>query len=166
MTIRKAVPDDLDKLLSIYAYAREQMRLSGNPDQWKDCHPSLEVITNDIRCGNCYVITENCEEEIAGVFAFIIGEEPTYKRIEDGHWPNNDAYGTIHRIASNGKRKGVFRSCIHFCEAKAANIRVDTHERNYVMQHLLESSGYQKCGRIYVSDGSPRIAYQKVISYD
>lgn len=30
MYIRKTTPDDLQQVLSIYAYAREQMRLSGN----------------------------------------------------------------------------------------------------------------------------------------
>ena len=30
------------------------------------------------------------------------------------------------------------------------------------MQHILEKNGFVSCGTIYVADGSPRIAYQKV----
>lgn len=45
-------------------------------------------------------------------------------------------------------------------------MRIDTHERNLIMQHLLEENSYQKCGRIYVADGSPRIAYQKEVKGD
>lgn len=161
MNIRKASLKDVDKILAIYQYAREQMRLGGNPGQWGSTYPSLELIQNDISHGNCYVMDE--EEEIHGGFAFILGDDPTYQRIEDGAWLNGDDYGTIHRIAGDGKRKGIFDYCTCFCEKKVSNIRIDTHERNLIMQHLLEKNGYQKCGRIYVADGSPRIAYQKVV---
>ena len=42
MKIRKSTPEDIKQILSIYAYARSQMKRSGNPDQWKDHYPSLE----------------------------------------------------------------------------------------------------------------------------
>lgn len=162
MTIRRAIFEDINKILAIYVYAREQMRLSGNPDQWGFHYPPPEIVKKDIENGNSYVIIDE-EDEICAVFVFIIGEDPTYKTIENGSWLNNDAYGTIHRVAGSGKQKGVFRVCLQYCEAKMQNVRVDTHENNRIMQHLLESSGYQKCGRIYVADGSPRIAYQKKV---
>ena len=162
MTIRKATFEDLDQILAIYAYAREQMRLSGNPSQWGVHYPSLEIVQKDIENGNSYVIIDG-EDEICAVFVFIIGEDPTYKNIENGNWLNDDAYGTIHRVAGSGKQKGVFRHCLAYCESKMQNVRVDTHEKNRIMQHLLESNGYQKCGTIYVADGSPRIAYHKKV---
>lgn len=161
MAIRKAQLNDIDRIAAVYEYARIKMRLSGNPDQWGTKYPALEMIRKDVLQGNSYVVEEG--NEIVGVFAFIPGEDPTYKRIEEGAWLNEDAYGTLHRIAGNGKRKGIFRESIRFCETLAANVRVDTHEQNLIMQHLLEENGYQKCGRIYVEDGSPRIAYQKEI---
>lgn len=161
MTIRKAALEDIDKILDIYQYAREQMRLSGNPNQWGQKHPSVEIVQKDILNGNSYVIAK--EDEIYGVFAFIVGEDPTYRRIENGAWLNNEPYGTLHRVASSGKRKGILQFCLAFCETKAPNVRVDTHECNRIMQHLLECSGYQRCGTIYVADGSPRIAYQKKV---
>lgn len=162
MDIRKAALRDMEKILAIYQYAREQMRLGGNPDQWGTEYPSPELIQRDISRGNSYVVEEG--EEIYGVFAFIPGNDPTYQRIEDGAWLNEEDYGTIHRIAGSGKRKGIFHACTCFCEKKASNIRIDTHERNLIMQHLIEKNGYHKCGRIYVEDGSPRIAYQKEVS--
>ena len=39
MKIRKSTPEDIKQILSIYAYARSQMKRSGNPDQWKDHYP-------------------------------------------------------------------------------------------------------------------------------
>ncbi len=165
MNIRKATTDDIRQILQIYAYARTQMKRSGNPGQWKDSYPALEIIEQDIQNGTSYVIEDTAqaeaESEIAAVFVLIHGDDPTYRRIENGSWLNHEPYAAVHRIASSGKRKGILRCCLSFCEARAANIRIDTHADNHIMQHLLESSGYCKCGRIYVADGSPRIAYQK-----
>lgn len=157
--IRKTQLKDLKKVMEIYGYARERMRLSGNPNQWKDKHPAEEIIVNDIKNGNSYVYER--EGEICGVFSFIIGEDPTYKVI-DGQWLNDDKYGTIHRLASNGIAVGTFVKCLLFCESKITNIRIDTHEDNKIMIRLIESSGFTRCGIIHVADGSPRIAYQKV----
>lgn len=165
MKIRNSALNDLDNILSIYAYAREQMRLSGNPDQWGENNPSLETVKNDILNRNSYVILDDDNTGIIAVFAFIPGDDPTYQRIENGCWLNHDDYWTIHRIASSGKKRGIFRCCMQFCESMAANIRIDTHSCNHTMQHLLESYGFQKCGQIYVADGSPRIAYQKEILF-
>ncbi len=162
MTIRKAVLGDINQILAIYAHAREQMRLLGNPDQWGDSNPAVSVVENDIKTGSSYVMAE--DDEIYGVFALVIGTEPTYERIEDGAWLNDAPYATIHRVAGSGKQKGIVRHCLSFCESNIPNIRIDTHACNYIMQHLLESSGYQRCGIIYVADGSPRIAYQKTVN--
>jgi hypothetical protein len=51
---------------------------------------------------------------------------------------------------------------LHYCESQIGNIRIDTHKDNVIMQHILESHYYTKCGTIYADDGMPRIAYQKV----
>ena len=161
MIIRRSTLDDVDTILSIYEYARQQMRLSGNPNQWSEDYPSEEIVRNDILNGNSYLIVDG--DTIGGVFVFIIGEDPTYMRIEDGSWLNGDPYGTIHRIAGNGRMPGIFRICLKYCESRISNIRIDTHRQNQIMQHLIESSGFQKCGWIYVADGSERIAYQKVV---
>ena len=39
---------------------------------------------------------------------------------------------------------------------------LDTHEANGPMRHKLEKNGFTYCGIIYVEDGTPRRAYQKV----
>ena len=98
---------------------------------------------------------------ICGTFAFIIGDDPTYRILEHGHWLNQAPYGTIHRLASSGSVKGIFSTCLAWCLAQIPNIRIDTHQDNLVMQHLLEKNGFHKCGIIYVEDNSPRLAYQK-----
>ncbi len=159
MKIRKANPEDLPTLEQLYENARERMKRSGNPHQWGDTHPPLENLIRDCEKGDSYVVTE--KEEIVGAFAFITGEDPTYKEIE-GAWINDRPYGTIHRSASNGRAKGVMSFIIDYCKDIIPNIRIDTHADNKIMRHILEKQGFTKCGVIYVSDGSPRLAYQKV----
>ena len=112
-----------------------------------------------IRGGCLYV--EEAEGKPAGVFAFLLGPEPNYERI-DGAWRNSLPYGTIHRVASDGRVPGFFGRCMEFCKKQTANLRIDTHEENKVMRHLIEKSGFAECGIIRVEDGSPRIAYQYV----
>ncbi len=43
-----------------------------------------------------------------------------------------------------------------------SNFRIDTHNDNKIMQHVIEKNGFIRCGIIYVKDGSPRIAYEKI----
>ena len=47
-------------------------------------------------------------------------------------------------------------------EQMGNNLRADTHEKNRSMRKMLENNGFTKCGTIYVEDGTPRVAYQKV----
>lgn len=160
MIIRPAVPDDFEKILEIYAYAREQMRAAGNASQWGDDKPSPETVREDIEKNQAYVILHR--GEICGVFAFIIGEDPTYRVIEAGAWPNEEPYGTLHRIAGNGQVKGILAAALSFCGDKINNIRIDTHDDNKIMLHLLEKYEFLRCGYIYVEDGSRRIAFQSI----
>ena len=158
MTIRKTTLADLAEVMDTYANAREQMAAAGNP-QWAGGRPSEETIRSDIESGNSYVMLDG--DVLVGVFTLILGAEPTYAVIEDGAWLDDEPYGTLHRIASNGKARGVMQAALAFCERVSPNMRVDTHKKNLAMQHILEKHGYTYCGRIYVEDGTPRRAYQK-----
>ncbi len=159
MNIRKAVEADLTRILDIYAYARQFMVETGNPNQWAvQGYPEKELLERDMENGNLYVMEE--ADGICGVFAFIIGADPTYERIDGGQWLNDRPYGTIHRIAGDGTVKGMMRQCVDFCFTLIDNIRIDTHEDNKIMQHLIKKCGFDYCGIIYSADGSPRLAYQ------
>lgn len=162
MRIKKATIDELKQIIEIYQIAREFMKNNGNPTQWADSYPSKELIIKDIEKNQLYVGVDknNC---IHYVFTFFIGHEEHYDKIEDGRWLNNDVYGVMHRIASDGKIKGVFQSCADYCKEQINNIRIDTHKDNKKMQHVIEQNGFKRCGIIYVEDGAERIAYQYVI---
>ena len=157
MKIRKSTMQDLNAMLRIYETARRYMAEHGNPGQWTDGYPRPDVLTEDIRRGESYVMLEG--ECIVGTFAFIIGEDPTYQIIEDGTWHYSDPYGTIHRLASDGSVKGVAKACFDYCGQKIDHLRIDTHRNNLTMQAAIEKYGFRRCGIIYQPDGTDRIAY-------
>jgi len=158
--IRLAEYEDIDTILDIYRIARAYMRDNGNPTQWGDGYPSGELLTGDIERRRLYVYMEN--ERIHGVFAFEIGIEPAYARLENGSWKKDGPYGFIHRVASDGSVKGVFGHCVNYCKTQTSHLRIDTHHDNHTMQHLIVKNGFEPCGIIYLEDGSPRLAYQYV----
>jgi hypothetical protein len=157
MHIRKAEIDDLAEIMKIYGIAQDFMIKSGNPTQWGRSYPGQDLIKEDIENEVCHLICDG--ETPHGVFALFRGDEPTYQYIEGGEWLNDEAYVTVHRIASDGKVRGVFKCAIDHCKAVSDNIRIDTHKSNKIMQKLIEKNGFQRCGTIYVRN-APRIAYQ------
>ena len=159
MKIRKSTINDLEDILKIYAIARKYMKETGNPNQWKDDRPRKEDIIADINNGNHYIVYD--EDGINGAFSFIIGDDPTYSYIEGGNWLNDDKYGTLHKVASAQTKRDILSFILSYCSNLIDNIRIDTHEDNKIMQHLILKNGFTKCGIIYLLDGEPRIAYQK-----
>ena len=158
--IRNADFNDMDSILRIYSYAREFMRENGNPNQWDDNFPPLSIIEDDIVKKQLFVY-DDCGG-IHGVFAFIIGDDETYAHIEQGEWLSCGKYGTIHRIATDGTIHGFLRQTVMFCENRIPHLRIDTHEDNVIMRHLIVECGFRQCGIIRVRGGSPRIAYEKI----
>ncbi len=156
MNVINATMHDLESVLSIYERAREYMRRTGNPNQWKTTNPTKETVVEDIKNGNLCLLTS--DNGIEAVFAFIRGDDPTYNVIE-GEWLNDKPYHAVHRVASAGKSRGVLKHCIDYCLQFSGEIRIDTHEDNKIMQHSLEKLGFKRCGIIHLLNGEPRIAY-------
>ncbi len=162
MTIRPTEPSDIKEVMAIYDIARSFMQQNGNPNQWVNGYPSAEFISKEIESGYSYVIVDD-SNNITAVFSLIIGNDPTYDKIDNGEWLNNLPYGTIHRIASSGTTGGITKMCIDWCLNKCNNIRIDTHPDNLPMQKILKKEGFSKCGIIYVANGTSRVAFQKTI---
>lgn len=82
-------------------------------------------------------------DEIAGVFFYDQSDhiEPTYDQIEDGSWISDSPYGVIHRIAGNGKEKGIGHAAIQWAWKQCPHLRIDTHPDNTVMQNMLTKEG-------------------------
>lgn len=95
----------------------------------------------------------------------IVDGDPAYDKIYDGDWKHhNKRYITFHRIAvlSEFTGRGIAQTFIQGLieGTDAHDFRCDTHEKNTVMQHILEKLGYVYCGKVPI-DGE-RLAYQKI----
>ena len=149
----------------IYAHARDLMAANGNPTQWGNTFPREEVVLDDIANQRTMLLVdvEDGEERVLAQFALCTGADPTYARI-DGAWLDDDEYVTIHRIASSGLVRHAARDCVKWALTHYGNVRADTHPNNKAMQHVLESSGFARCGLIQLLDrptDTTRIAYQR-----
>ena len=154
--IRAAGPSELPEIMRIYGIAQDRMAEGGNPDQWGKIYPTEAIIKEDIEAQRCMLV---CRDVPYGVFALCEGPDPTYKVI-DGAWLNDSPYAVLHRVAGDTAVRGIFGCIIKYCKEKYDNIRIDTHEKNSVMQHLVEKHGFVRCGIIITHNGTPRIAYQ------
>ena len=157
--------------MQVMEAAKKIMRSSGNMHQWEDGYPSEAVIFSDMEKHGGYVVlasqaTKGRAEDsgcIVGYFAFLPAPEPTYSKIYDGEWLDDvQSYHVIHRIASYPDVHGVFSDIMDFCFSHDANIRIDTHKDNRIMQHNIEKHGFTYCGIIYLANGDERLAYQKL----
>lgn len=158
VSIRKSTPQDLPRLLEIFALARRFMARTGNPHQWEDGYPGQEQLAEDIESGDSYVIAMN--GRVVATFFLRGGEDPTYETIYDGEWLDNGPYGTLHRVASNSEIRGVLHLALEFALRRFRSVRVDTHRDNAVMQNAVRKEGFRYCGVIHCRDGSERLAYQ------
>ena len=86
--VRPAKPDELGRILEIYAAARRYMAENGNPAQWGSSYPRRELLEEDLRRGQLYVVTEG--DKIHGAFVLATARErassPSAWRIAGGGW--------------------------------------------------------------------------------
>lgn len=176
MFIRKAIYNDIPRLMEIFRAARQIMRQSGNLNQWSDEYPSEEIIRADIDNGVNMVMCDKADSRIIATMAFIPGPDPTYAELfseEDLSkicWPYDGPYHVIHRIAVCEPGHGAAVKMLDWafkrlCEdnpgSETVSIRIDTHKDNAIMHHILGSYGFTRCGIIYLANGAPRTAYLK-----
>ena len=161
MMIREARPSDMSAIMQVMEAAKKIMRSSGNMHQWGEGYPSEAVIQSDIEKNGGFVVEE--DSKVVAYFAFLPSPEPTYDRIYGGRWLDDvQPYHVIHRIASYPNVHGIFKSIMDFCFSRDANIRIDTHKDNTIMQHNIEKHGFTYCGIIYLESGDERLAYQRI----
>lgn len=114
-------------------------------------------------------VTDTAGEKIAAVFGYAIGEDPVYRTIFDGSWPEgSEHYGTIHMIASSNIVHGAASYCFDWALKQCNVLRIDTHPNNKPMRSLLEKCGFTYCGKIIFEDvqneDKLRVAFCKMIN--
>ena len=140
MEIRQAFPNEIGAIMTVIESARTALAEAGST-QWQgaDGYPTEETIFDDVLNGQAYVGI--VDGQIVSYAAVIVDGDPAYDKIYDGDWKQTFIQGLI---------EGT----------DAHDFRCDTHEKNTVMQHILEKLGYVYCGKVPI-DGE-RLAYQKI----
>ena len=163
---RRAQNSDVDKIVQILNDAISFLKESGS-SQWQSGYPNRETVEEDIEKRVAWVLT--VDNEVAGYAAVVIGKDPNYAKI-DGEWNNDvDSYATIHRIAISSKFRGMhltqffLSNIISLTYAQEIhNFRIDTGEKNKIVQHIATSHNFIKRGIIQVDDpiNPDRLAYE------
>lgn len=146
----------------LFALAKGIMRAQGNRAQWTGDYPSVSLLQEEITLGHSFVCVDENDTPV-GTFALIPGPDPTYARIEGGAWLDDKLpYAVIHRIAGTPQGHGVAAACFAWAAQRFDNLRIDTHKDNAIMRHLMQKHGFSFCGIIYLANGDPRLAYQRI----
>lgn len=163
---RRAQNSDVDKIVQILNDAISFLKESGS-SQWQSGYPNRATVEDDIKNGCAWVLT--VDNEVAGYAAVVIGKDPNYAKI-DGEWKNNvDTYATIHRIAVASQFRGMHLTQLFLSNIisltyaqEIHNFRIDTGEKNKIVQHIATSHNFIKRGIIQVDDpiNPDRLAYE------
>jgi hypothetical protein len=161
LTVRTATLQDLPAIMKVLAAGREIMLSSGNPNQWAAGYPTESMVMADIEPG--YGKVMESDGAIVAYFACIPSPDPTYARIDNGSWLDDDKpYYVVHRVAKLPQVRGVFDAMMQYMDGITDNIRIDTHRDNLIMQHNLPKYGFKYCGIIYIASGAERLAFQRL----
>ncbi|NEG96560.1 N-acetyltransferase [Bifidobacterium primatium] len=170
--VRTATAADFDVIQTMYARARKLMAENGNPTQWADRFPLESTVRADIAEGRTRLLVDHAgtdddgnpgAERALAVFVLCPGPDPSYAEI-DGAWLDDDDYMAVHRVAASGLGGHAGRDCLNWAVKHYGNVRMDTHRNNHGMQHVLESSGFTRCGVITLvrrEGDAERLAYQR-----
>lgn len=160
--IRNAEIADIATIMAMVEHSRSVMRANGNHVQWTNGYPGEQELHEDIGKGIGRIIEEDGHS--IGYFALLEEPEPTYKVIEGGRWlDDRTPYCTLHRLCCTDGVSGIARCAFDYCESRSESMRCDTHHDNRIMRTIIEERDYTYCGVVFMEDGSPRDAYQKML---
>ena len=166
---RKATIDDLKQVMEAAEDARELLKEQGN-GQWQDGYPNEDDFINDINNDRLFVVLDvNNPKIIAGVCALTYREED-YHHLYEGKWLTELPYIVMHRVAVKKKYRGqgygkkLFEVFIDQAKVEGyRSLRIDTHEGNALMRHLITSFAFAYCGKAILTPNKDRMVFERVL---
>lgn len=156
MQIRKTLPEDLPFIDPIFDECRAYMVAQGNPTQWDANYPTSAVVAADIKQGHGYVCVNDEGKVIA---SFALGTyEPEYDRMRAGAWRSNEPYVVVHRMGAL-PQQGAGQFIFAWLMERYDHIRIDTHENNKTMCHILGKLGFVRTGVVTYEGYGDRICF-------
>lgn len=168
--IEQARSKDLDSIMKIINSSKKLLKKEGST-QWQNGYPATDDIKKDIDDGDGWIL--RVDGQTAGYAACIVGDDPTYQKI-DGAWANNDdPYATIHRVAISSAYRGqrlshqLMSNLLSVMRIEGIeNFRIDTSFVNTRVQNLATKNGFEKRGIIWTNEpvDPERYAYELNLS--
>ena len=161
--------NDIDRVMEIFEDGKEYLRIQGN-GQWQDGYPNRDIFLNDIKNHRLFGILDRDNENIIVAICAITYYEEDYDHLYEGSWLSNYDYLVIHRTSvkkeyrNMGYGHDLFALFIDTAKQEGYHsLRVDTHEKNTNMRHVIESAGFTYCGRAILKPNKDRVVYEKII---
>ena len=147
--ITQATLKDLPAIMQCYkATIRKMHEL--NIFQWDESYPTPDLIENDIKNQEFYVLKE--EDNVLGCICLNQDEHPTYTSV---NWTFNQPVLVVHRLAihPDAQGKGVARKFMQFAEDLCVKhnyngIRLDTFIENPLAIGLYLKLGYNQLSQV------------------
>lgn len=156
MKLRKAEISDLATIMDILKDGRNQLKNQGI-EQWQGDYPNEKHVKEDIENGYAFLVNSD-DKQTVGVVSIVSPPDHSYDEL-DGNWlMQTDNYRTIHRVAIHSDHAGhgyaskLFDSIINYFQNERDDVdslRIDTHEDNKTMQHLIEKNGFTRVGTLH-----------------
>lgn len=148
---------NFDRIIAILKDGANQLAERG-VDQWQGDYPSKAQIKEDIENGWAFLAVSE-DQETVGAIAIVDGPDHVYDHL-DGKWlsDTNKKYVVIHRVAIHSQHSGkgyatkLLQAVINDIKNNRDDIdsiRIDTHEDNKAMQHLIAKMGFSKVGYLH-----------------
>ena len=141
MKIRQATINDYDQIMTILKDGANQLAERG-VDQWK---------------GFAYLAV-SADGETVGAISIVEAPDHSYDNLKGKWLRNTDKYVVIHRVAIHSKHAGngyatkLLTEVIDYIRDNRKDIdsiRIDTHENNTAMQHLIDKMNFTKVGELH-----------------
>jgi len=172
--VKKVNISEINQVFEIIENARAILKKDGCA-QWQDGNPNIVKIRDQIINDNMYGVYKNGVLSLVG--AIISGEDPSYKNLYSGEWQlYTRRYLTVHSFAVKAgcEGQGLYNYFFEwlFLQAKrlttevVKSIRIDTHDKNERMKHIILKEGFIYCGIVYISDlkvDRKRNVYERVL---
>ena len=166
---RRATLEDIEQVMVAVEDSRALLRDQGN-GQWQDGYPNRDNFINDINNKRLFVVLEEGHpENVIGCCALTYREED-YHHLYEGRWLTDLPYMVMHRVAlkkeyrNKGYGKKLFEVFLEQAKIEGfRSLRIDTHEGNAIMRHLIESYGFQYCGKAILTPNKDRFMYERVL---
>lgn len=155
MRLKQARQEDFDQIMTILKDGANQLAERG-VDQWQGDYPSPDQIKEDIENGYAFLAVSQ-DGETVGAISIVEAPDHSYDKL-NGEWLlDTQNYVVIHRVAIHSQHAGhgyatkLLTEVINYIRDNRTDIdsiRIDTHEDNTAMQHLIDKMGFKRVGQL------------------